>query len=145
MKKILPSKKSKLKSEKFRSFNRKEQFDFSSTRHLPTNLPEFVHFSSDHLIQHISPSSADRSRTSSVHLISKSLGSQTPPFPHSPTKRNSYRSSPRIGPKKFDSMSCFDEVSKTKGFPCDIRGNVDRYVDDNEDNSISLIVQMKDC
>ena len=110
MKKFLPSKKSKIKSEKFRSISRKEHFDFSSTRNLPSNLPEFIHFQSDHLLQRISLSS-ERSRTSSIHLTSKSLGSQTPPTPHSPNRRISQKHSPRSLSKRFDSMSCFDEVS----------------------------------
>lgn len=111
VKKYSPSKKSKIKSEKFRSVNRKEIFDFSSIRTLPSNLPEFIHFQSDHLIQRISLSSADRSRTSSIHHTSKSLGSQTPPTPHSPNRRISQKHSPRSLSKRFDSMSCFDEVS----------------------------------
>jgi len=131
-------KKSKVKSEQISRLNSKEHLDLSTTnRHL--NLPEFIHFQLDHLRltpKLISHPFYDRSRSLSAFQLSKynrpSIASQTTtrtnPTLYSPIKRisrsrHSYDSvayhekqqqkyPPRSKMKKFDSMSCFNEVSR---------------------------------
>jgi len=90
-------KKSKVKSEKLhQQLKPKEPFDLSS-RDLHFNLPEFLHFQSDHLVltpKLISHSSYDRLRSSSTFQTSKFNRQPTPsppttsnPTVYSPTKR----------------------------------------------------------
>lgn len=125
-----------MKSEKIHQLNPKEHVDISSTNP-PINLPEFLHFQSDHLLltpQLISHPFYDRLRTSSTQQTSKfnrqSIPSQTTtnhPTVYSSIKRISrlrhsydtvsYYEKQQKYPRrqkmsKFDSMSCFNEVSR---------------------------------
>lgn len=139
-KRIVSLKKSKLKSDKLRPLDRKEHLDLLSFRDLQNNLPEFRHFQSDHLLltsQFKTHPSSDRLRSSWAYSTSKPNQQPIPSPPpatinnptlYSPAKRisrsrYSYDSvishqkqqakySSRSLPRKFDSMSCFNEVSR---------------------------------
>jgi hypothetical protein len=136
-KRILLYKKAKFKSEKLHQTNPKEQIGFS-TKNLHINLPEFIHFQSDHLVltpKLTSHSFYDRLRNTSTFQTSK-FNRQliipqtitTNPTVHSSTKRilrsrHSYdtviyrerqqqKYPIRSMMNKFDSMSCFNEVRR---------------------------------
>ena len=130
-KKVHLPKKRRLKTERFRLSTSSEEIELSSTK-LKKNLPEFIHFKSDHLVltpQLISPPSSDRLRSLSASQTSKlNRASQSTAITTNQSikrisrSRHSYDSvvyhekqqkkySSRPMPNKFDSMSCFNEVS----------------------------------
>jgi hypothetical protein len=141
-KKIFSPKKRKLKSDKIYSLNSSEHIEIDS-KNLQNNLPEFIHFQSDHLVltpQLNSHSSSDRLRSLSASQISKTnRTSQTttittinpmtyPSIKRISRSRHSYdcvvyhekqqqqKYSLRSIPNKFDSISCFNEVSRLEIF-----------------------------
>jgi hypothetical protein len=130
-KKTLSNKKTKFKSEKIHQLNPKQHLDFSS-KNLHFNLPEFIHFQSDHLV--LTPKLISHPLRNSPSFPTnkfnrQSIIPQTTTGINSPTKRtprprHSYdtsiyyekqqqqKYSIRSTVYKFDSMSCFNEVRR---------------------------------
>ncbi len=135
-KKVHSPKKRRLKTEKFRLSTSSEEVELSTIK-LKKNLPEFIHFKSDHLVltpRLNSHPSSDRLRSLSASQTSKlNRQSQSATITTNQSikriarSRHSYDSvvyhekqqqkySLRPIPNKFDSMSCFNEVSRLEIF-----------------------------